>query len=428
MTTVLVLGTGVSGVAAARAALRRGMDVKMFDERPDAVLPSDLSNVPLGTGEWDATSLADVDRVVTSPGFAPVSPPLVSAAHAGVPVITEAGFGLEGTTSKLVAVTGTNGKSTVVSETARMLDSSGVSAIAAGNIGAPLSDIEDWPEVVVAELSSFQLTYMRVQPAAATILNIAPDHLDWHASMEEYIEAKASIGARQDPDDLFAANADDERLMDIARHLPARTVECSGSRLPAGGNGVDDGFIVLGDERVEAPAVDASYMFDLVVAATLAGHVGATMDGIASSLASFEFGEHRRSEVGNIAGVRWVNDSKATNPHATVAAASGMSSVRLLAGGRNKGLDLSAIGGVDSVVHVYAFGEAADEIARSATRPVSVHPTMADAVEAARRDAKTGDTVLLSPGCTSFDEFTSYAERGERFEALVEALSRGAVR
>jgi UDP-N-acetylmuramoylalanine--D-glutamate ligase len=398
------------------------MSAACYDERPDAHLPHDLTDIGLHTGPWDATLMDDVDRIVTSPGFPPNSPPLTDAAEAGIPVVAEAAFGLEGIDTTLVAVTGTNGKSTVVAQTADMLRASGVDAVAAGNIGEPLSDIVDAPEVLVAELSSFQLAYMDVWPKAATILNIAPDHLDWHRSMEAYVAVKASVLDNMANSDLFVANANDTAVMEVASGARCRVVACSSSHVPSGGNGVDGDLLVVGDERYVAPVADSSYRFDLIVAASLAVEVGASPGGVAATIEAFTPGDHRRNVVADLDGVRWINDSKATNPHAAVAAAGAYQSVRLLAGGRNKGLDLSGIGAVPSVKHIYAFGESAQLIAGAAKRPVTVHATMADAMAAAGDDAEAGDVVLLSPGCTSFDEFTSYAERGRRFEEAVHAM------
>lgn len=423
--SLLVLGAGISGIAALRAADRRGLEAACYDERTDATLPEDISDVELHTGPWRKEFLGGVDRVVTSPGFPPHKAALTAVVASGLPVVTEAGFGFESLDSDIIAVTGTNGKSTVATVTAAMLAASGVDAVAAGNIGNPISDIVETPSVVVAELSSFQLAFLGIEPKAATILNIAPDHLDWHGTMESYVDAKASIVDRMNPEDVFAANADDPVVMRIAEQTRATTVPCSGTSVPENGNGVSGDDLVIGDSVLKASTPDSSYRFDLVVAATLALHLGANDHGVADTVGAFHPGSHRRNVVADIDGVQWVNDSKATNPHAATAAASAYPSVRLLAGGRNKDLDLSRIGSVPSVVHVYAFGESANDIATTATRPATVHDTMRDAIEAARKDARPGDVVLLSPGCTSFDEFASYAERGQRFEEIVNAMEGG---
>lgn len=426
--TILVLGAGVSGVAALRNARGLGHAVRCFDGRPDALLPSDLADVVLSVGDWRDAYLDGVEMVVASPGFPPSAPSIVAIRAAGVPIIAEAQFGLEQSDAALVAVTGTNGKSTVTQVTADMLRASGIAAVAAGNIGQPLSEVvgrSDHVDVIVAELSSFQLDLMHVHPVAASILNIAPDHLDWHGSHEAYVAAKASIVDEMTGDDVFVSNVDDGAVVDIAARVRCRVVPTSGFGVPEGGNGVDGDMLVIDDRRYRAPIDDPSYRFDLVVAGSLAGAAGASSEGIGTVIDGFRPGEHRRELVATIDGVRFINDSKATNPHATVAAAEAYDRVRLLAGGKNKNLDLSSIGAIENLVALYAFGEAAREIADGAFGSVSVFASMEDAVRAAALQAEDGDVVLLSPGCTSFDEFTSYADRGERFTELVRSIGGG---
>ncbi len=423
--TTLVLGAGVSGIAAARSALGLGHTVALYDDRVDVSLPADLTPVDLRAGGWDDAVLAGVDLVVTSPGFPPTADCLVAALRQGIHVTAEAQFGLDQIEATLVAVTGTNGKSTVTQVTADMLDASGIESIAAGNIGKPLSEVAESHgrlDVVVAELSSFQLRYMSVHPRAASILNIAPDHLDWHGTMDDYVDAKASMLTEMSGDDLFVGNADDETVDRIADNARCRVVRTSGSTLPPDGNGVKGDTLVIDSHSFPAPLDDPSYRFDLVVAGTLAASVGASYDAIGKVIDGFQPGQHRRNLVAIVDGVRWVNDSKATNPHAAVAAVRSYDRVRLLAGGRNKNLDLSSIGGIEGLAGLYAFGEAASEIAAAAVGPVSTHDTMEDAIRKAAADAQPGDVVLLSPGCTSFDEFTSYAERGARFADIVHSM------
>jgi UDP-N-acetylmuramoylalanine--D-glutamate ligase len=350
---------------------------------------------------------------------------------AGVPIIAEAQFGLDHMQTSIVAVTGTNGKSTVTQTAADVLRASGKNAVAAGNIGTPMSEVAENGveyDVVVAELSSFQLDMMDIHPTAATILNIAPDHLDWHGSFDAYVAAKASVLDQMVDDDVFVSNADDDLVTSIAASAKCRVVAASGFRVPPDGNGVDGQTIVIGSHRYPAPIEDPSYRFDLVVAATLASVVGATPDGIGKIIAAFEPGQHRRNLVAVVDGVRWINDSKGTNPHATVAAASAYDRVRLLVGGRNKDLDLSPISRIENLAGLYAFGEAGPDIAKDAVGVVTVHASMEDAMRAAANDAQPGDVVLLSPGCTSFDEFTSYAERGARFAQIVHTMEGGSGR
>lgn len=418
--TTLILGTGLSGVAAGRLAQRLGQEVVFYDERVDASIPADLESFPVSVGQWSSELLEGVDLVVTSPGFRPESPPLMAAATHDVSVVTEAGFALDNLDTPYIAVTGTNGKSTVTELANDMLVESGIDAVAAGNIGAPLSDLVGTShDVLVVELSSFQLHWMRPNPLAAALLNVAPDHLDWHGSFAAYSEAKSRVYSFMDREGVVAFNADDTVVVELVADSRAIKVPCSGIRLPDQGNGVRDGELVINDVGYFSPLTDASFRLDIVVAGTVAVAAGATREGIARAIESFTPADHRRRLVATIDGVSWVNDSKATNPHAAMAAASAFESVLLLAGGRNKGLDLAPIGTVASLRGLYAFGESGPEIAAGATVPATVHRTMSEAIHAAAGDARAGDVVLLSPGCTSFDEFTSYADRGRVFSEIV---------
>ncbi len=426
--TTLILGVGVSGVAAGRLATRLGHDVAFYDENLDASVPFDvqppgLQRSSLARGRWDDHLLDGVDLVVTSPGFRPNSEPLTAAATLGITVVTEAGFALDQLDTPYIAITGTNGKSTTTELATDMLVASGVDAVSAGNIGTPISDLVGTShQVLVVELSSFQLHWMRPKPIAAALLNVAPDHLDWHGSFAAYAATKSRVFSFMDPEGVIAFNADDDVVVGLVADSQANAVPCSGVRLPRRGNGVRDGDVFIDGAAFSSSMSDASFRLDIVVAATVAGVAGATHEGIKRAIESFGPADHRRRLVATIGGVSWVNDSKATNPHATMAAASAFESVLLLAGGRNKGLDLAPIGKVGSLRGLYAFGESGPEIAAGATVPATVYQTMREAIHASARDAKAGDVVLLSPGCTSFDEFTSYADRGRVFSEIVMAM------
>ena len=421
--SVLVLGAGASGSSAGRLARSDGHEVRYFDDDPEAAAVLDVSDDQMVGTPWNAAFLDGVDLVIASPGFSPATAPMRDAETAAVPVVSEAAFGLSHTETPYVAITGTNGKTTATDAVASMLKASGVDAIAAGNIGLPVSDVVTQEhDVVVLEMSSFQLYLDAVHPFAAGLLNIATDHLDWHGSVEAYVAAKARIFESMVGDDIVAYNADDPTVARLVAGARCVTVPCSGRTLPTNGNGVAGDVLVIDGARVETSETDASFRLDLVIAATVAIAAGATMDGVRSVIEDFTPGEHRRRLAGTVNGVAWINDSKATNPHAAVAASIEYDPVRLLAGGRNKDLDLTPIGGIRSVRFLYAFGESADAIAAIASVPTAVFPTMRDAMEAAYRDAAPGDTVLLSPGCASFDEFASYAERGEVFQRFVREI------
>ena len=422
----LLLGSSLRGLAdVATTVMAEGHELVLFDAEqpgiPEGVRSDGVDVLPT---DWDARFLDGVDRIVTSPWFPETAPPLSDALAAGVEVITEAGFGLERIGTPRIAVTGTNGKTTVTEVTTAMLVASGVRAIAAGNIGAPVSSLDTGDaDVLVLELSSYQLRFLgtTLDPLAATILNIAPDHLDWHGSMEAYAEAKASIVADSRPEAVFAYDDEDDLVRSIASRAVARSVPCSGTVVPEGGNGVEGDHLVVDGHRFTTSVTSATYRFDLVVAATLALAGGATVEGVASVTEEFHPGRHRRETVGVVDGVVYVNDSKATNPHATIAAVSAYDSVILMVGGRNKGLDLAPVADLE-VKQMVAFGESGPDIAASSRSPVAVAHGLRGAFSEAVAVAEPGDTVLLSPACASFDEFDSYEQRGDVFRDLVHSL------
>ncbi|MEA2001107.1 MAG: UDP-N-acetylmuramoyl-L-alanine--D-glutamate ligase [Actinomycetota bacterium] len=421
---MLVLGAAVSGRAAARLGRTLGNDVSIYDERLNAV--STLgAEFEVHAGEWRSETLDEVELVVTSPGFPEHQGALPDVLSAGIPLVSEMEFAAAQLTTRYAAVTGTNGKTTVTSVAADMLRGSGIDAVAAGNIGTALSDIVlDPPDVVVIEASSFQLRFIdRFHPSAAAILNIAPDHLDWHEDLGEYTAAKQRIFQNQSPDDILVYDADDDGASAAVEPARARLVPVSGSHLPAGGSGPDGANLIIGNAIVARPDLDRAYTMDLVAAATIASHLGASAQGIGRAISSFAPGDHRRAVIGRWNGVTWVNDSKATNPHAAVASVEAFPSVVLIAGGRNKGLDLSAIVAVPGVRKVIGIGEAATEFAAATDADkFSMATGLADAVAIADSLARSGDTVLLAPGCASFDMFESYAARGNEFARLIHEL------
>jgi UDP-N-acetylmuramoylalanine--D-glutamate ligase len=416
----LILGAGVSGVAAAKLAACLGHAVSVYDRSSQATMPLREQGYVVHSGAWADRLLKDVDLVVVSPGIPEHSGPVRQALVAGIEIISELEFGARQLTVPYVAVTGTNGKTTVTRAIAEMLNASDVSAVAAGNIGLPVCGLEPAPAaVVVLEASSFQLRFIDgLHPVAAGITNVAVDHLDWHGTLAGYAAAKARIFENMTREELLAYDSDDVGATELAAQSLCRTVPVSGAAVPLDGIGPDEGTLVFNGSRLPLATIDPSFVADLGIAAAIAGSVGATDEGIAAVLADFAPGAHRRRTVGTKGGIRWIDDSKATNPHAARAAAAAYENVVLLAGGRNKNLDLSNLT-ADSVQHVVAFGEAAPAVAAAVDVPVTVVATLADAVGAASRVARRGDTVLLAPGCASFDEFESYAARGDRFAELV---------
>lgn len=419
----LVIGAGLSGRAA--AALARSLDdeVMIYDRDPDAV--ADLASLyATATGGWSAELLDRIDRVVLSPGIPEHSFEVRDSVVAGIQVISEIELAASALDTTLVAVTGTNGKSTVTGLIADMLQADGRKAIAAGNIGTALSSVVTDPwDVVVAEASSFQLRFIEeFHPQVAVLLNIAPDHLDWHGGFDSYAAAKANIFRNQGPEDALIYDIDDGEASGRAVESRSRLVPVSGRWHPDGGGGPADGRLLIPVGEVALGGVsDPAYVVDLAAAATAAGLLDVSLASIEKAVLAFDPGPHRRTLVGTWDGIAWVNDSKATNPHAALASVNAYPSVVLIAGGRNKGLDLSPMLAAPNLRGVIAIGEAAGDLSGPNT---TMAADLADAVEAASRQAQAGDTVLLAPGCSSFDMFDSYEARGEAFEATVKARFR----
>jgi UDP-N-acetylmuramoylalanine--D-glutamate ligase len=424
--TTLVLGAAVSGVAAAHLAARLGRDVAVYDRSPRAVVSLEDEGFAVYSGSWADHLLEGVDAVIASPGFPERSAPIVAALDAGIAVISELEFGAAHLGAPYVAVTGTNGKTTIANVTTDMLNGSGVRAVAAGNIGTPICSLDRTAaDVFVIEASSFQLRFIdRFRPMVAGLINVADDHLDWHGSEGSYFASKARIFENMSGNDLVVFNEDDPGAARAAALARCRTLAVSGLAVSDDGVGRADGSLVLFDDVLPLATTDPSWVADLAMAAVMATSAGASGEGVASVLTGFHSGPHRRRTVGQTGGITWVDDSKATNPHAARAAASAYDRVILLAGGRNKDLDLSTIAPA-TVRYVVAFGEAGPSVADAVTQPVTVVENLAAAVAAAARIAEEGDTVLLAPGCASFDEFESYAVRGTRFAQLVERMESG---
>jgi UDP-N-acetylmuramoylalanine--D-glutamate ligase len=438
---VLAVGLGKTGEALARWAARTGAATIVVDDHPDrddfearAQTVHDLGVEVVGAP--DVTSLTRLveraDLVVPNPAVPEHHPVFAIARRAGVPVISEIELAwreLDGAGRRVIAITGTNGKTTVTTLVTAMLNAAGMRAIVAGNIGHPLLDAAtDDVDVVVAEVSSFQLAYVeRFRPHIAVLLNLAEDHLDWHASFDRYVDAKARIVENQRASDVLVFNGDDPVVRGVAARAPGRTVAFTLTG--------DVGYRVASDRLVDAAGTTIIATGDLprrlpidlannLAAAAAAGAAGVPTDAMAAALRSFAGLPHRVTLVGQSGGVQFYDDSKATNPHATLHALAAFPSVVLIAGGRNKNNDLTVLREAGNIRAVVAVGEAADEVdkAFTGTRPVTRAGTMHDAVRAAAAAAQPGDAVLLSPACSSWDWYRNYAERGDDFAREVTLL------
>ncbi len=443
----LVLGLGVSGRSVVRFLRGQGLEVAVSEHRPmDRLTAGELElvetmDVRLETGGHSGRYLADADLVVAGPGVPLDLDILARARQRRIPVLGELALAAGRFPAPVIAVTGSNGKTTVTGLIGELLETAGFRVFVGGNIGTPLLDFFAGPgqaDFVVLELSSFQLELARdFRANIGLLLNITPDHLDRHGSMERYAAAKYRIFAGQQEGDVAILGADDALVMAADTGRAARRT----FGRAAGGDAVVSGSRVLVPGQGEALSFDlAGTRLDSAVnrlnaaAAILAAQAaGCGVAAIQQGLRRYRPPQHRMSLVGNRDGVRWINDSKATNVGAMAAAlASCDSPVVLIAGGRDKGGDFSIVRPLvrDRVRALVLIGEAAGTLAEilGDLAPVIRAGDMAGAVRSAAAAARAGDTVLLAPGCASFDMFDSYEQRGRVFTRLArEILATGAV-
>jgi len=427
----LIVGFGITGQAVAAVLIERGHLPIVIDDRPgaSAIEAADVMGIELVAAPSDAALSEVVDRatvLLPSPGVPDAHPVFACAAATGVSIRSEFDLAQLWDDRPIVAITGTNGKTSVTMLVTAALEASGLRAEAVGNTPTPLvaaiGDAEI--DVFVVEASSFRLAHSHCfRPSVATWMNFAPDHLDAHADLETYRQAKASIWSHLGPDAVAVANLDDGTVMQAA---PVGAITF--------GSTAGD-WHIEGDHLVgpEGPLVSIERLarrrpHDLSNAACVAATAiaaGATAEGVAAALESFEGLPHRLALVGEWNDVSWFNDSKATVPQATIAAVGGFDSVVLIAGGRNKGLDLGELATAVPPVHtVVATGDAADEIAAAFAGTgvdIVLGTSMVEAIDLAAGASRPGDTILLSPACTSFDWYENYGQRGDDFVSLVTA-------
>jgi UDP-N-acetylmuramoylalanine--D-glutamate ligase len=434
---VVVVGAARSGVAAAELLARRGASVTLTDLKPELPDADRLrrAGVALALGSNDARDLERADLIVASPGVPPELDALAAARARGVAVIGELELASRWLRGRIVAITGTKGKSTTTTLVGRMLHEAGRRVLVGGNIGVPLStqvDASTEDTVHVVEASSFQLeTTDTFHPWVAALLNLSPDHLDRHPDEAAYAAAKARIFANQTRDDWSVVNADSPRALELASGSPARVLRYGIDRIDGAGIFVERDFIWQRTSEGQAPLVPLAaielagrHMLSNVAAASAISHAaGAPGVAMVRALAGFTGLEHVMEPVTTIGGVRFVNDSKATNIDAAGRSIESFDRVVVIVGGRYKGgafedlrEPLAARGRA-----VVAIGEAQPLLRRALSDllPFREAGSMADAVATAFALAVPDGVVLLAPACSSFDMFTDYADRGRRFKEEV---------
>ncbi|WP_419929035.1 UDP-N-acetylmuramoyl-L-alanine--D-glutamate ligase [Candidatus Poriferisocius sp.] len=437
---LLLVGFAVTNRAVCVQLVERGRPVVAADDAPDdharrlaAELGVDLLERP-SPEDWPSL-VAGVQAVVPTPGLPESHPSLGAAAAAGTPVISEFDLAQRWDDRPTLAVTGTNGKTTVTLLAAAMLEASGIPVTVAGNTETPLVEAirDSRPSAFVVEASSFRLAHSRCyRPTVGAWLNFAPDHLDVHASLDSYRAAKAALWSRVDEKTISVVNRDDPVVVEYAPDR-GRVVTFG---LDDGDFRASGGALWVGSEKLadvaELHRPHPHELANCLAAAAVAMAGGAHADGARAALLAWTGLPHRMVLVGERDGVRFFDDSKATTPHAVCAAVRSVGQspgqAVLIAGGRNKGLDLRPLAeAADQLRSVVAIGEAAPEVQQvfAGLCPVVVVESMEEAVSAAAETSLEGDAVLLSPGCASFDWYGSYAERGDHFSRLVREMIGG---
>jgi UDP-N-acetylmuramoylalanine--D-glutamate ligase len=440
---VVVLGLGLTGLSAARWAARHGARVTVADTRAEpplaGKLAAELPGVPLLRGPITDATLANAATIVISPGLAKEAPPIAAAVARGVELVGDVELFARALrpAQRVLAITGSNGKSTVTALTGELARAAGLSAAVVGNIGEPVLDVlagheggAPWPDVFVIELSSFQLeTTMSLKPTAATVLNVTANHLDRYTGIDAYATAKAQIFAGGGEQIL---NRDDRRS--LAMRLPGRIVQTFGGGVPeaeldwglvqrSGAPWLARGGALLVAAN-ELALVGRHNALNALAALALTSSVAKIDAKVIAALAAFHGLPHRMERVAEIGGVLFVNDSKGTTVAATQAALEGLGRPAvLIAGGDGKGQDFaplqSYVGTHCRAVVLLGRDAPAIAAALSGAVPVEFAPTLETGVARAIRLAHPGDAVLLSPACASLDMFRDYVERGDRFKAAV---------
>jgi UDP-N-acetylmuramoylalanine--D-glutamate ligase len=441
---VLVVGLGKSGVASALFLKAHGARVTVSDTKSGDELRNEIPvlldhGITVETGGHGERTFRGQDLIVVSPGVPVDAPLLVQARSLGEAVIGELELAAQFLPGPIVAITGSNGKTTTTTLTGEILAAAGMPVLVGGNIGTPaiaLAERAKTDTVIVLEVSSFQLeTIQTFRPKVAVVLNVTPDHLDRHRTLEVYVDAKARIFENQRGEDFAVLNADDPICTTMAARTRAQLFWFRRQKEVQQGAWLRDGKILFrnGSQQREVmlvseiPLKGAHNLENVLAAVCASALMGCAPEKIRQTVMDFKAVEHRLEFVTTIRGVDYYNDSKATNVDATIKALESFPShIHLILGGKDKGSDYTVLNDLlrQRVKRVYTIGAAATKIESQIKGVEVVHAeTLDNALRKANALAQPGDVVLLAPACASFDQFKSYEHRGRVFKEIVRGLA-----
>jgi len=442
---VLVVGLGKSGVASALFLKAHGARVTVSDTKGEDELKNEIpilldQGISVETGGHGERTFRGQDLIVISPGVPVDAPPLVQARALGEKVIGEVELAAEFLPGQIIAITGSNGKTTTTTLAGEILTAGGISTLVGGNIGTPAISLVERATAettAVLEVSSFQLeTIQTFRPRIAVVLNVTPDHLDRHRTFQAYADAKARIFENQRGADFSVLNADDPTCVEMAKRTRGQVFWFSRKKEVEQGAHVREGQVVFRDAKSqrevmllsEIPLKGAHNVENVLAAVCVGALSSVDHKRIREAVAGFQAVEHRLEYVATVRGVEYYNDSKATNVDATIKALESFpANIHLILGGKDKGSDYSVLNPLlkERVKRVYTIGAAAGKIEgqiRAAAEIIQAE-TLENAVKQASGAAESGDIVLLAPACASFDQFRSYEHRGKVFKDAVRALA-----
>jgi UDP-N-acetylmuramoylalanine--D-glutamate ligase len=442
---VLVVGLGKSGVASALFLKARGARVTVSDSKtPDELkeeIPTLLDEgIAVETGGHGERTFQNQDLIVVSPGVPVDAPSLVQARALGERVIGEIELAAQFFPGRIIAITGSNGKTTTTTLAGEVVAKGGLLAVVGGNIGTPAISLvagATSDTIAVLEVSSFQLeTIQTFRPHIAVVLNVTPDHLDRHRTFASYTDAKARIFENQQADDFAVLNADDPTCVELASRTRAQVFWFSRKKEVKQGADVDQGQILFRDATgqreimlaAEIPLKGAHNLENVLAAVCVGALSGVEPSRIRKAVREFRAVEHRLEHTATVRGVEYYNDSKATNVDATIKALESFpADIHLILGGKDKGSDYTVLNDLlrQRVKRVYTIGAAAEKIEShiKAAAEIVHAETLENAIRSAADSARPGDIVLLAPACASFDQFRNYEHRGKVFKEVVRTLA-----